>query len=331
MADISRLEDRDFSALMKSLGPRRTPPKVTTALEYRATANAFIGSLVSRHPIPDNVIETKHTITSYDGAKVDIYHFIREDGIAKKEEPQPALLYAHGGGIIACDIDTVSRSLAAQHAFDFGVQCFAVDYRMAPEFPFPTPLEDCFAALKWLLEQSQSLNVDSKRIILIGDSGGGNLMAGLSLLARDRGVSPRPAKQILIYPMLDDRSPDIAASRPDDPRNQYFSGYINMTKVCWDAYLGNTTATTLNADAKPYACPARAEVLAGLPPTYIDVGSLDLFRDEGLGFASKLVAANVDVEFHLYDGVPHCFDLIARDIPITRNATENRRRAIRSV
>jgi acetyl esterase/lipase len=202
---------------------------------------------------------------------------------------------------------------------------------MAPEFPFPTPLEDCFAALKWLLGQSQSLNVDSKRIILIGDSGGGNLTAGLSLLARDRGVSPPPAKQILIYPMLDDRSSDIAALKPDDPRTQYFSGYINMSKVCWDAYLGKPTGASLNPETQSYACPARAEVLAGLPPTYIDVGSLDLFRDESLAFASKLVAANVDVEFHLYEGVPHCFDLIARDIPITRNATENRRRAIRSV
>ncbi|QKX61782.1 uncharacterized protein TRUGW13939_08938 [Talaromyces rugulosus] len=331
MADISSMEDPEFSAVMKSFGPRRASPKIATALEYRATADAFIGSLLSTHPVPDNVVETKYTITSYDGAEVDIYHFIRDDGIAKKEGPQPALLYAHGGGIVACPVDTISRTLATQQASEFGVQCFAVDYRMAPEFPFPTPLEDCYAALKWLVEQSQSLNVDPKRIVLIGDSGGGTLVAGLSLLARDRGVSPPPAKQILLYPMLDDRSADIAESRPDDARSQYFSSYINMIKICWDAYLGTSTGASLNPDVQPYACPARADVLAGLPPTYIDVGSLDLFRDESLAFASKLVAANVDVEFHMYEGVPHCFDLIARDIQITRNAIENRKRAIGSI
>lgn len=331
MADISCLEDPEFSALMKSLGPRRASPKVTTALEYRATANAFIGSLLSKHPAPGNVVETKHTITSHDGAKLDVYHFIRDHQISKNKEPQPAMLYAHGGGIVACDVNTISRSLASGHASEFGVQCFAVDYRMAPESPFPTPLEDCYTTLKWLIEQSQSLNVDPKRIVLIGDSGGGNLMAGLSLLSRDRGLSPRPAKQILIYPMLDDRASEIAALKPEEPRNQYFASYTNMTKICWDAYLGITTGASLSPNIQPYACPARASALAGLPPTYIDVGSLDLFRDESLAFASKLVAANVDVEFHLYEGVPHCFDLIAPEIQITRNAIENRRRAIRSV
>lgn len=328
MADISRLEDPDFRAVMDSFGPRRVPPKIETALECRATTHAFIGSLLSRQPALENVIETKFTISSYDGAKVNIHHFIRDDVIAKNEEPQPALLYAHGGGTVSCDIDTICRPLVAQQASDFGIQCFAVDYRLAPEFPFPTPLEDCYAALKWLIEQSKSLNVDPKRIVLIGDSGGGNLVAGLSLLARDRGLSPPPAKQILIYPMLDDRSPGIAASKPDDPRHQYFSFYTNLAQVCWNAYLGNITGATLD---QQYACPARAEDLANLPPTYIDVGSLDLFRDESLAFANKLVAANVNVEFHLYDGVPHCFDLISRDLPITRNAIENRKRAIRSV
>ncbi|KAH8699124.1 Alpha/Beta hydrolase protein [Talaromyces proteolyticus] len=302
--DVRSLENPDFSAFLDSQGPRRLPPC--------------------------DVKETKYTITSYDGVNIDIYHFVRNDH-DKSEEPQPALIHAHGGGLVACSISDVSRPTPARIAAESGVQCFSVEYRMAPEFPFPTPLEDCYAALKWVVDNADELNVSKTRIGLIGESGGACLVAGLSLLARDRKLSHLPKKQILIYPMLDNRSSQNALSRPDDPRSQYFSNFIQMNEICWNAYLGYTEWESLNPDIRPYACPARTGNFAGLPSTYIDVGSLDLFRDESVAFAAELTAANVDVEFHLYDGVPHVFDIIAPNIPITKNAKDNRLRAIRSI
>lgn len=317
--------DLEFLERMRALGPPPALPPVTTALQYRARADAYIGSLLN-FPIPDNVIETKYTITSYDGAEIEVYRFQRKDKVNQAASPSSALMYAHGGGIVACALETVTRPTIAQVVAESGVQAFAVEYRMAPEFPYPTPVEDCYATLKWVLDQAGELAVDPTRIALIGDSGGACLAVGVSFLARDRGLSPPIAKQILIYPMLDDMS--WSRVKADDPRGRFVADYTTFIRICWDAYLGEGQG---EQQVSHYASPARAEDVSGLPPTYIDVGTLDMFRDESLAFASKLADANIDVEVHLYSGVPHCFDLIAPNIAISRNARENRLRAIRNV
>ncbi|KAJ9132080.1 Carboxylesterase NlhH 1 [Pleurostoma richardsiae] len=319
--------DPSFSAWVEALGPTPEPPKITTALEYRAVADAYIGSFLN-FPIPGDVVETKHTICSYDGAEIDIYRFVRKD-TAAATTAQPALVHVHGGGIVACRIESIGCANAAKLVSESGVQVFSVEYRVAPEFPYPIPVEDCYAALRWVSDHARELNIDQERIGIVGESGGACLAAGAAFLARDRGLSPPLAKQILIYPMLDHVKPWTA--EVDSARGEYLSDYVNMLRICWSAYIGADTAGKLEAEVPSYAIPARAKDVSGLPSTYIDVGSLDLFRDESVSFAARLLAAGVDVELHLYEGVPHCFDLIAPDIQITRNAWENRHRAIRGI
>lgn len=319
--------DPDFLQRMHELGPSPDLPQITTPLQYRARADAYIGSLLN-FPIPDNVIETKFTIVSYDGSKIEVYRFQRED-MADQPTSSPALIYAHGGGIVACELKTVTRPEVALLVAESGVQAFAMEYRMAPEYPYPTPVEDCYATLKWVFDHAGELMVDPTRVAVIGESGGAGLAVGVAFLARDRGLSPPLAKQILIYPMLDNMSPSNV--KIDDPRRRFVSDYVNYTRICWDAYLGADNREKRTDQIPHHGSPARAEDVSGLPSTYLDVGSLDLFRDESLAFALKVAAAGIDVEMHLYSGVPHCFDMIAPNIAITRNAKENRIRAIRNM
>lgn len=319
--------DPDFAAATAAKGPQPPLPTITNAHEYRSVANALIGSLLD-FPVPPSVVETNHLITSFDGAQIAVYHFARHDKV-NLTTPQPALVYAHGGGIVACTIDEVGRPGVAQLVAESGVQAFAVEYRLAPEFAYPTPVEDCYAALEWIVSRAQELRVDAARIAVIGQSGGGNLAAGVALLARDRQLSPPLAKQILIYPMIDDRG--TSTLDPRTPRGQHLGPGAARADVCWDAYIGAEKRGRPDADVSPYASPSRADNLAGLPSTYIDVGSLDEFRDESMAYGARLMAADVDVELHVYAGLPHIFDLLAPGIPATLNAKENRLRVIRNL
>lgn len=319
--------DPDFAARLEALGPQPPQPTITTPLEYRAAADSLIGSLLS-FPIAGDIIETKHLVTSFDGVEITVHRFIKAD-VAKLTTPQPALIHAHGGGIVACTVEQVTRPNAAKLVSDSGVQVFAIEYRLAPEFPYPTPVEDCYAALAWVSSHAQELNIDAARIGVFGESGGGGLAAAMSLLARDRGLSPPIAKQILIYPMIDDRA--TANIDQTTTRGQYLARWISFTDICWGAYLGVDKAGKPEADVPSYASPSRADNLAGLPSTYIDVGSLDNFRDESLAYGVRLAAADVDVELHLYAGLPHIFDMMAPDIPAAKNAQDNRARAIQNI
>ena len=181
-------------------------------------------------------------------------------------------------------------------------------------------VEDCYAALQWLQSKAEEFGVDPTRIAIMGESAGGGIAAGVTLMARDRGLSPPLAKQILIYPMLDDRNiipnPQIETYAP-------WKSFDN--KVGWQALLGDLYGT----DQVPaYAAPARATDLSNMPPTYIDTGGLDLFRDEDINYAARLAHANVPTEFHLYPGVPHGFEGVSETISVTRRALENRQAAM---
>ncbi|QKX63242.1 uncharacterized protein TRUGW13939_10411 [Talaromyces rugulosus] len=178
--------------------------------------------------------------------------------------------------------------------------------------------EDCYAALTWVYEHQVQFSVDIERIAIMGDSAGGCLAACASLLARDRGLFHRLAKQILIYPMLDDRNttPNLALE-PLAP----WKVADNITS--WTTLLGNGN----NHDpVSQYAAPARSETVDGLQSAYIEVevGDLDIFRNESIQYATVLAAADVGVEFHLYPGVPHLFDILAPAIHVTKRALENR-------
>jgi acetyl esterase/lipase len=240
-----------------------------------------------------------------------------KDGAA----PGPAVLFFHGGGYIFGHIDLfdgpVSRYVSAS-----GVPCLSVEYRRAPEHPFPTPLDDAYAALRWLHEHATVLDVDPDRIAVMGDSAGGGMAAALTILTRERG-GPKIARQILLMPMLDDRTrtpdPEIASS---------VLWSYDDSATAWPALLGDAAG---GLDVSATAAPARLEDATGLPPAYIEVGQIDVFRDEDLAYAIKLSRAGVPVEFHLHPGAPHEFDSIAFDSDVARRATADRIRVLRSI
>jgi acetyl esterase/lipase len=215
-----------------------------------------------------------------------------------------------------CDI-TVRDYVAAS-----GVPMLVVDYRTAPEHPHPTPVEDCYCALGWLADQAVTLGFDPARLAVMGDSAGGGLAAGVCLLARHRG-GPAVAQQLLIYPMLDDRP---SAPQPELLRFLTWTYDDNLTG--WGALLGEQAG---GDDVSPYAAPARAHDLSGLPDTYLDVGDLDIFRNEDIAYARRLSDAGVPTEFHLHPGCPHIFDTVARGADVTTRAMNDRVRRLRSL
>jgi acetyl esterase/lipase len=186
----------------------------------------------------------------------------------------------------------------------------SVGYRLAPETPFPGPLEDCYAALRWAYRNADDLGIDPGRIAIIGGSAGGGLAAGLALLARDRAEIP-VAFQVLSYPMLDDRmaTPSGRAGAPlwGPAANQFG----------WCAYLSGLSP---DDDLPGYAVPARASELAGLPPAFITVGNLDGLLDEDIDYARRLIAAGVPTDLHVFAGAPHAFDSMLAGTAVARRA-----------
>ena len=210
---------------------------------------------------------------------------------------QPAALYwIHGGGTVIGDLE-MNDHYCANIAERLGILVTSIDYRLAPESPYPAGLEDCYAGLSWIFENAAELGVDPARIAVGGGSAGGLLAAALALLARDRG-RPRPCFQLLVYPMLDDRNATASAHAITDPRVWDRASSL----AAWDAYLEGKAGSD---DVPAYAAPARATDLAGLPRAYINVGDLDLFLDEDIAYAGALNAAGVPVELHVYPGAYH--------------------------
>lgn len=227
--------------------------------------------------------------------------------------------------MVSCTVEIFAPAIA-RSVITTGIQQFAVDYPLAPEHPAPAAVNDCFAALEWLSRHAVEMHIDPARIIVMGDSAGGGLAAGTALMARDKGLTPPIAKQVLIYPMLDDRT-----AYPDDwPTKTFLTWKAEDNVLAWDAYLGADKRGRGDADVSPYAAPGRVKSVEGLPSTYIEVGGLDLFRDEDMRFALRLAEANVEVEFHLYPGVPHGFENAIGSWVVTK-ALENRIRTLQTV
>jgi acetyl esterase/lipase len=211
--------------------------------------------------------------------------------------PAPCVISIHGGGYVSGTVeldDEVFDHLCTK----LQVIGLSVDYRLAPETPYPGPLEDCYRAVAWTFANATELGIDSRAIGIRGASAGGGLAAALALLARDRG-QVQPAFQLLESPMLDDRQRWPSSQLPglavwDREANEFG----------WKSYLGQLYGTD---DVPAYAAPARSDQLTGLPVTFISVGGLDGFRDESIDYALRLSQADVPTELHLYPGAPHCY------------------------
>ncbi|MET8978074.1 alpha/beta hydrolase [Streptomyces sp. NPDC004539] len=277
--------------------------------------DASLAMLDAMKPELPSVTRTDLRAVSYDGAEIEVRWYE-----PKSHDPTgagPAVVYLHGGGMVSGGIGLFDHQVAG-YAADSGVPFLSVGYRRAPEHPHPTPVEDAYAALVWLAAHAAELGVDPARIAVMGESSGGGLAAGATLLARERGLPV--ARQILIQAMLDDRTTD-----PDPALVPFAVWTYDDNRTGWYALLGERAG---GPDVPEYAAPARAADLSGLPPAYIEVGELDIFRDENLTYARRLTAAGTSVELHVHPGCPHAFDHLAPDIDVSARARDDRLRTL---
>jgi acetyl esterase/lipase len=285
--------------------------------ELRVRLRELMLSKIADVPPNDRVVREDRHVPGPDGAPdvpVRVYRPV------DASPPLPCLYWIHGGGMIAGDLDMSDLSCDV-YAERLGCVVVSVDYRLAPEHPHPAPVEDCYAALRWTAGAIDELGIDAARIAVAGASAGGGLAAATALLARDRGGPPL-AFQLLVYPMLDDRD--------TTPSAREFSGIPSWSREHnrdgWAALLGERVGRD---DVPAYAAPARAEDLSNLPPALIQVGDLEVFRDEDIDYATRLLRAGVPTELHVYPGAYHGWDTFAPTAEASVRALEERIAALR--
>ena len=295
--------DPELQSMLDALGPQ---PSLTLDLLPAARAGRVANdpaALIAGRRVGHHDVE----IPGHDGDPISIAVFARDDHTASG----PGIVFIHGGGMVLGDrFDHVHIALDWVERHDAVV--VSVDYRLAPEFPDPYPVEDCYASLRWTVEHAGELGIDPTRILIAGGSAGGGLAAGTALLARDRG-GPALIGQLLLCPMLDDRDRSVSAEQIDGV-GVWDRG---SNRTGWGALLGTRSGT---GDVSIYAAPARATDLSGLPPAFIDCGSAEVFRDEDVAYASALWAAGVQAELHVWPGGFHGFFEFAPDTVIARRA-----------
>jgi len=248
-------------------------------------------------PAGEEVEVSERYIAGAEGGNI----YIRIYRPANNNDIRPGLLWIHGGGYIAGFVK-IDEGLCIRFVTEAKCVVVSVEYRLAPEYPYPIPLEDCYSALKWLYDNAEEINADKNRIAVAGNSAGGGLTAALSLLARDRG-GPKIVFQAPLYPMLDDSCGTPSCVEMQD-RKAWFG---ECNELAWSMYLSDYNTE----DVPQYAAPARARDLTGLPAAYTFIGDLDPLRDETIEYTARLSRAGVPVEFHLYPGCFHAFDVSA--------------------
>ncbi|WP_165914502.1 alpha/beta hydrolase [Streptomyces sp. AcE210] len=232
--------------------------------------------------------------------------------------PLPLLYYMHGGAMVMGNAWSVLPRILHEWALPLGLAVISVEYRLAPGARYPEPLEDCYAGLVWAAGHAAELDIAPDRVIIGGKSAGGGLAAALALLARDRG-GPEPLGQLLLCPMLDDRGSTFSS------RQMSGLGLWDLTSntTAWQALLGDRYGAE---DLPPYAAPARAADLSQLPPAYVDVGSAEMFRDEGVAYAGAIWQAGGQAELHVWPGAYHGFDSVAPKATLSQDARNARTR-----
>ncbi len=304
-ADVRPPYDAELAAALATISEQMPPTITPDMIEIMRAAP--ITAPVETVLAGRNISHREVTIRGHEGADITLSVFARDD----HDAAGPGIYHTHGGGMIIGDRFTgIEVPLDWVERFD--AVCISVEYRLAPEFPDPYLVEDCYAGLRWTAEHAAELGIDPGKLIIAGGSAGGGLAAGTALLARDR-QGPPLAGQVLIYPMLDDRNQTVSA--------QQFVGIgvwdRGSNETGWAAYLGERFGTD---DVPIYAAPARATDLSGLPPAYIDVASAEVFRDEAVAYASQIWADGGVAELHVWPGGFHGFDLMAPEARISREA-----------
>lgn len=234
----------------------------------------------------------------------------------------PGFFYTHGGGMIIGDRWT-GMSALAEWVHRYNAVIVTVEYRLAPEFPDPVPVEDSYAGLLWMAEHAEELGIDRERLLIAGGSAGGGLAAGVSLLARDRR-GPALIGQLLMYPMLDDRDATVSTHQIDGVG--VWDRGSNITG--WTALLGARKGTD---DVSIYAAPARATDLSDLPPAFIDCGSAEVFRDEDVAYASAIWAAGGQAELHVWPGGFHGYEALAPQAALSQEMIAARDNWVRRI
>jgi acetyl esterase/lipase len=283
----------------------------------RATAAAGQAYMATLVPPSPGVSTTDFTTPTLDGEDEIELRWYTTAGPAKGS----AVVYTHGGGMLGGSVDLYD-TLISWYVAQTGVPFLSVGLRLAPEAPTSTAMaEDVFSALKWLHAHADELGVDPERIAVMGDSGGGGPTAGAAILARDQGVPV--AKQILVYPMLDDRNTTPGAIPSELLTWDYDNNYTG-----WVTLLGDELGSD---NVSPISAPARLADFTGLAAAYIDVGDLDIFRDESIAYAGSLAAAGIPVELHVHPGAPHGFERFVPDAAVSIRAMADRARAVSTI
>jgi acetyl esterase/lipase len=299
-----------FRELEQGLFGGAWPPLTMTDLP---AVRAFSGDSLDGILAARDVVHTERSVPATGDAPERLVSVLSRPGDGKD---RPGIYAIHGGGMVMGNrfggLD-VGLDIVEQH----GAVLVSPEYRLAPENPDPAPADDCYAGLVWMFDHASELGIDPDRIVLVGTSAGGGLAAGVALRCRDEG-GPKLAGQMLVCPMLDDRNdtPSVRQGR----RVALWSREEN--EVGWHALLGDRHRTP---EVSTYAAPARATDLSGLPPTSIDVGSGDLFRDEDVAYASEIWAAGGQATLHVWPGGFHGSETIAPEADISRDAVATRR------
>ena len=298
------------------------PPKVGDIVSRRENIDKLMGDILAElPPVSDVEQNLVANVKSFDGCEVPLYRFTKIGAAITGSES--AIVYTHGGGYFCLSVE-IYRPLLQTYVSKTGVTLYAMEYRLPPEHPYPAPVEDCFAGLKYVSDNAAHLGVDPARIILMGDSAGGGLCAGTAILARDRDLAV--AKQIVIHGNLDDRNV-VQGSMPELKNVATWGIEDNITG--WGAYLGPGHES--RTDVPAAAAASRLEDTSGLAPLYLDVPALDILRDEGIQYAARVANAGIPVELHVYPNVPHGFELFAPETSMAQLVMQNRVRAILSV
>ena len=278
----------------------------------RRETSAQLLAAVEVPPNP-NVTHEDRAVPGPEGAPditVRIYRPVNASGTL------PGIYFIHGGGMILGSVEG-EHAVAEQVCEQVGAVVVSVEYRLAPEHPHPAQSEDCYAGLVWMANNAAELGFDPDRLAVYGGSAGGGLTIAMVLLARDRSF-PAIKFQMPIYPMIDDTNETASSNEVTDIGVWDRAGNIEA----WQWYLG---------DGKPdqYAAPTRAEDLSGLPPAFIDVGTVDMFRDEDIAFAMRLMQAGVPTELHVNPGAYHASEVLAPQAELSRRIWDRRFAALR--